>query len=124
MEVLFDGFWEPVCSDFWDLHDANVVCRQLGYDGALAARVQESFDHEEGNINMKVCLGLLRCSGNESSILHCAHDGWIVVSSGGEIPRALTRRAGESIAICTPTGMYAVYSYVVKQIHRHIVDRL
>lgn len=43
VQVLFAGFWGPVCSDFWDLQDANVVCRQLGHDDALAAPVYHGF---------------------------------------------------------------------------------
>ncbi|XP_078379703.1 scavenger receptor cysteine-rich domain superfamily protein-like isoform X2 [Oculina patagonica] len=94
VEVLFGGFWGPVCSDFWDLQDANVACRQLGYDGALAAPVYDSF----GEGNEEICLGFMNCKGNESSILHCPHDEWTLSSGDGEIFRG----NGQSIAICTP----------------------
>ena len=103
MESLFGGFWGPVCGDHWDLQDANVVCRQLGYDGALAAPVHDSFD-EEGR--EEVCLGYLHCTGNESSLLSCSHDGWTLamgVIDGEELPRS----ASQSIAVCAPTGMLA-----------------
>ena len=33
VQICLDGFWRAVCGDGWDYRDANVVCRQLGYDG-------------------------------------------------------------------------------------------
>ena len=35
IEVYYKGYWGLICDDGWDPRGGDVVCRQLGYKGAL-----------------------------------------------------------------------------------------
>ncbi|XP_006831564.1 PREDICTED: deleted in malignant brain tumors 1 protein, partial [Chrysochloris asiatica] len=73
VEILYRGSWGTVCDDRWDLNDADVVCRQLGCGWAHWAPGHAQFGQGSGPI----VLDELRCSGNESSLWSCPHNGWL-----------------------------------------------
>ena len=65
-----DGAWGTVCDDEWDFKDANVVCRQVGFQRALTAVKSAAFGRGQGKISIKN----VRCTGDESSLRQCAHN--------------------------------------------------
>ncbi len=35
VDIYHNGHWGSVCDDGWDLDEAQVVCRQMGFSGAI-----------------------------------------------------------------------------------------
>ena len=70
VEVFYNETWGTVCGSYWDLKDARVVCRQLGFEGAKAAVVSSEFGIR------KLWLSNVRCLGNEASLAECDHNRW------------------------------------------------
>ena len=72
VEVFMNGEWGTVCDDYFDIKAAHVICRQLGFLGALA-----SFNRG-GPVGQKtgpIWIDNLHCSGNETSLFQCPHNG-------------------------------------------------
>ncbi|KAL2101476.1 hypothetical protein ACEWY4_003237 [Coilia grayii] len=72
VEVYHDGQWGTVCHNAWDVNDAEVVCRQLGCGHAESAPMEAYFGKGSGVI----WLDEVRCSGAESSLVECLHNGF------------------------------------------------
>ena len=71
VEIYHDNEWGTICADFWDLNDATVVCRELGFPTALRA-----FNMSGKGDNSSIWLDNVRCEGIEASLTDCASNGW------------------------------------------------
>ncbi|XP_078617491.1 scavenger receptor cysteine-rich domain-containing group B protein-like [Branchiostoma floridae x Branchiostoma japonicum] len=78
VEVFYNNQWGTVCDDSWGLTDAHVVCRQLGYPSAASAHGLASFGQGSG----QTWLDNVACTGSETSITDCRHNGWGVEDCG------------------------------------------
>ena len=72
MEIYYNGEWGTVCDDIWDLRDAIVVCRQLGYTTAVRISVPGEFGLGTGMI----WRDNVACSGTESMLSDCSASSW------------------------------------------------
>ena len=77
LEVLINGEWGTVCDDGWDINDAHVACRELGYSYALSYQCCSSYGSGSG----RIWLDDVGCSGVEDSLLNCSHNGIGVLQS-------------------------------------------
>ncbi|XP_030833778.1 deleted in malignant brain tumors 1 protein [Strongylocentrotus purpuratus] len=73
VEIQFNGDWGTICDDDWDINDANVVCRMLGFQEA-------SGEAYFGEGTDPIQLSRLACTGDEETIFECGHAGFGVHS--------------------------------------------
>ncbi|KAJ8045815.1 Deleted in malignant brain tumors 1 protein [Holothuria leucospilota] len=74
VEIYHLGTWGTVCDDSWDHNDAIVVCKQLGYPGAINP-VYHSTNYGEGE--GPIFLDEVSCRGTEHYLANCNHNGWL-----------------------------------------------
>ncbi|XP_078695030.1 scavenger receptor cysteine-rich domain-containing protein DMBT1-like [Branchiostoma floridae x Branchiostoma belcheri] len=72
VEVYYNGQWGTVCHDGFGLNEANVVCRELGFDLVGTYYYNAYYGQGSGPIWMDD----LNCYGSESSLQYCPHRGW------------------------------------------------
>ena len=67
-----------MCGVYFDIRDANVVCRELGYEGAT--RYYDDAYYYYGPGSGPIWLAYLACTGNETSLRYCPHGGIGIIS--------------------------------------------
>ena len=71
--------WGTVCDDQWDIHDAEVVCRQLGYNLTSYAYHGAHFGQGTGPI----WLDNVQCTGSETHLFNCTNSGDLGIHNCG-----------------------------------------
>ena len=81
VEIYHDGVWGTICDDYWSTNDAELVCRQLGHEGAETVLARAHFGAGRGAIWMDD----LRCTAAQAAsagvqsatrLGDCAFPGW------------------------------------------------
>ena len=67
VEVFYHGKWGKICRNEWDINDATVVCRQLGFQTALA----EFLGMDTKDENIFIAMSDVGCTGQESVLASC-----------------------------------------------------
>ena len=70
VEVKYQDIWGTVCANRFGPIEAAVICRQLGLQGGTVKNAFPSTDP-----NQQIWLHGLWCTGSESSLAHCSHNG-------------------------------------------------
>ena len=66
LEIYHNNEWGIICDDFFDQPDAEVACRQLGYDHAESYSIRL-----RGRWGRRIWLDDLLCNGTESRLSDC-----------------------------------------------------
>ncbi|KAK2565633.1 Scavenger receptor cysteine-rich domain superfamily protein, partial [Acropora cervicornis] len=83
VEVFYQGKWGKICRNEWDINDVKVVCRQLGFQTALA----EFLGMDTKDENISVAMSNVACTGQESALASCKRrdgDHWCLNNIGAQ----------------------------------------
>ncbi|XP_791589.2 scavenger receptor cysteine-rich domain-containing group B protein [Strongylocentrotus purpuratus] len=80
LEIYHNYVWGTICDDYFDLADADVACRQLGFASALAVKEKAYFGSADSST--VIWLDNVDCTGKELTLTSCWDRGWGVDNCG------------------------------------------
>ncbi|XP_022809370.1 hemicentin-1-like [Stylophora pistillata] len=93
VEVFYKGKWGKICANGWDFNDVKVICRQLGFEEALAEFIGSDVEGE----NITTVIFDVSCTGNEVELASCTRsDGKL------HVPGQCQGDGKGSQALCQP----------------------
>ena len=69
VELCIELIWTSLCDQSWDLRDAQVACRELGYSPYGAMPTYGCYT--EGQLSFGITS--LNCTGSEDGLFNCSH---------------------------------------------------
>nr|XP_058962211.1 vascular endothelial growth factor receptor 3-like isoform X2 [Pocillopora verrucosa] len=67
VEVFYKGKWAKICRNKWDFNDVKVICRQLGFEEALAEFIGSDIKAE----GIPFAMSDVSCAGEEFELASC-----------------------------------------------------
>ena len=95
LEIFHDNRFGYICDDSFDLLDAHVACRQLGFAEAI------SFQQSVSVSNDFFWLDDLACTGTESSLADCSSSGFGNENCG----------ASEGVSVTCSSSVFGKHTY-------------
>ena len=94
VEVFYKGKWAKICRNKWDFNDVKVICRQLGFEEALAEFVVSEVKDE----GIPFAMSDVLCTGEESELALCNR-----LDGKSNIPSQCQLDGKGSQALCQPS---------------------
>ena len=69
IEICMEGIQTILCDDSWDIKDAQVACRELGYPPYGAVPTYNCYTDSQ----LSFGITHINCTGNEEHLVNCSH---------------------------------------------------
>lgn len=106
VQASVHGIWGSLCDNYWDNKDADVFCRQMGYNTGEAYYGKYKTDNYGTIWEVN-----LRCLGDEDSLNMCVHEGWKNVTS----MQCMNHKDSAGV-FCYSNGKFIYMNYVDKHL--------